>query len=100
MIGTTPGLASADIVQARRNGWHLTGQYGNRRGPINRDHIEGERLVIPGPYVTEYLALGHASTVHTAQGRTVDTCHTVITPITAPEALYVGLSAERLNWLV
>ena len=91
-----------DIVQARHNGWHLAGYQGNRRGPINReqyrvtalredggievtallggrDRVEGERIVLPANYVTEHLALGYASTVHAAQGLTVDTCHTVVT---------------------
>ena len=33
--GTWAGVG--DIVQARRNGWHLAGYDGNRRGPINRE---------------------------------------------------------------
>ena len=66
--GTWAGVG--DIVQARRNGWHLAGYSGNRRGPINReqyqvtavredgglevrpllggtDPIEGDRIVLP-----------------------------------------------------
>jgi hypothetical protein len=41
------------------------------------------------------VALGYASTVYSAQGLTVDRCHTVITPNTGPEALYVGMSRGR-----
>jgi len=33
--GTWAGVG--DIVQARRNGWYLSGYDGNRRGPINRE---------------------------------------------------------------
>ena len=114
--GTWAGVG--DIVQARSNGWHLAGYHGNRRGPINReqyrvtavrddgslevttllggrDRVEGERIVLPADYVAEHLALGYASTVHAAQGLTVDTCHTVVTQTTAAEALYVGMTRGR-----
>nr|WP_222131755.1 MobF family relaxase [Pseudonocardia sp. C8] len=107
-----------DLVQARRNAWHLAGIEGNRRGPINRETLRitavrgdgglevstdptghtpdgGVRLVLPASYVTEDLALGYATTVHAAQGTTVDTTHSVITPTTGPAALYVGMSRGR-----
>ncbi|MFD1965336.1 MobF family relaxase [Pseudonocardia alni] len=113
MQGTFAGVG--DLVQARRNGWHLTGVEGNRRGPINRetyrvtavrddgglevttdpDGDAGEQLVLPADYVAEHLALGYASTVHAAQGATVDTTHTVATLTTAAAALYVGMSRGR-----
>jgi hypothetical protein len=114
--GTWAGVG--DIVQARRNGWHLAGYHGNRRGPINReqyrvtairedgrlevtsilghtDQIQDDRIVLPAAYVAEHLALGYATTVHAAQGLTVDTCHTVVTQSTAAEALYVGMTRGR-----
>ena len=114
--GTWAGVG--DVVQARRNGWHLAGYHGNRRGPINREHYqvaavrddgaievtallggrhraEGERIVLPADYIAEHLALGYASTVHAAQGLTVDTCHTVVTQATAADALYVGMTRGR-----
>lgn len=104
-----------DLVQARHNGWNLAGLDGNRRGPINRetyrvidtrddgglivapilgrlDGVEqlGDRITLPGSYVSEHVALGYATTVHSAQGLTVDTAHTVATQRTSPAALYVG----------
>ncbi|MCO7192558.1 ATP-dependent RecD-like DNA helicase [Pseudonocardia sp. McavD-2-B] len=115
MQGTFAGVG--DLVQARRNGWNLTGVEGNRRGPINRetyrvtavrddgalevttdtgpDDEAGERLVLSADYVAEHLSLGYASTVHAAQGATVDTTHTVATPNTTAAALYVGMSRGR-----
>jgi conjugative relaxase-like TrwC/TraI family protein len=103
-----------DIVQARRNQWDLAGVLGNRRGPINREQYRvldtledgglivtpmsgatGERITLPGRYVSEHVALGYASTVHSAQGLTVDTSHAVITGRTGAAALYVGLSRGR-----
>ncbi|RTL61872.1 MAG: TrwC relaxase [Pseudonocardiaceae bacterium] len=114
--GTTAGVG--DLVQARRNGWHLAGHAGNRRGPINREtyqvtavHPDGSlqvettaprdavadcsRMVLPPEYVAQHLALGYATTVHAAQGATVDTAHTVVTTRTSPAALYVGMSRGR-----
>ncbi|MFB9744689.1 MobF family relaxase [Pseudonocardia sulfidoxydans] len=116
--GTYAGVG--DLIEARRNGWHLAGVEGNRRGPLNREtyrvtatrpdgglevapiagrgpdgELLGETMVLPGDYVAEHVALGYASTVHAAQGATVDTSHTVVTGRTGPAALYVGLSRGR-----
>src|SRR3954454_24927918 len=52
-------------------------------------------MMLPAPYVAEHLALAYASTVHAAQGQTVDTSHAVITSRTSLAALYVGLSRGR-----
>jgi hypothetical protein len=114
--GTWAGVG--DIVQARRNAWDLAAIGGNRRGPINRElyrvrqvYPDGsllvtphhgdpatpaERLTLPADYVSRHLALGYAATVHSAEGLTVDTAHTVVTTATGPEALYVGMSRGRL----
>jgi conjugative relaxase-like TrwC/TraI family protein len=115
--GTLAGVG--DIVQARRNGWEFIGHDGNRRAPLNRERYRvlqvrdggglrvapilgggpnaplGEPLTLPASYVAENVALGYASTVHSAQGLTVDTCHTVATGSTGPAALYVGMSRGR-----
>ncbi|UUA89066.1 helicase C-terminal domain-containing protein [Corynebacterium genitalium ATCC 33030] len=57
------------------------------------DTPRGRRLVLPAKYVREHLELGYASTVHRAQGSTVDTAHTLVDPDTASrELLYVGLT--------
>ena len=101
-----------DLVEARRNAWDLAGYEGNARGPVNREtyrvtavrpdgSLRAERLdggppiTLPAAYVTEHLALGYASTVHSVQGRTADTAHAVVTPRTGPASLYVGLSRGR-----
>ena len=41
------------------------------------------------------VELGYASTIHSAQGRTVDRSLTIVTPRTGAEALYVGLTRGR-----
>ena len=110
-----------DLVQARRNGWELVGAHGNTRAPINRetyrvsavhddgaltvtpvhgradqdgDGRAGERLVLPASYVAADVTLAYASTVHAAQGRTVDTGHAVLDGADAPAA-YVALTRGR-----
>ena len=117
--GTYAGVG--DLVQARHNGWDLAGFEGNSEAPINRKQyrvldtrddgglivarvlgredgigeVLGERITLPGSYVGEHVALGYASTVHSAQGLTVDTSHAVVTEATGQQALYVGLSRGR-----
>jgi AAA domain-containing protein/TrwC relaxase len=112
--------SKGDLVQARHNAWDLAGYQGNRRGPRNRETFrvvdtgddgslvvtpitgrttDGEqiddRLTLPAAYVNEHVALAYASTVHAAQGRTVDTSHAVVSQRTGADALYVGLSRGR-----
>lgn len=108
--GTVAGVG--DLIQARRNGWNLIGYHGNTSVPINRRcyrvrrirpdgalvvvDIDGaESLTLPPAYVAEHVTLGYASTVHAAQGRTVDTAHTVIDNITDAAGAYVGLTRGR-----
>ncbi len=116
------GLCAAvkDLVQARWNGWDLAGHASNRRGPINREtyrvqalradggldvapllgrgpdgNVLCDRMVLPARYIAEQLTLGYASTVHAAQGITVDISRAVITQRTALAALYVALTRGR-----
>lgn len=110
--GTVAGVG--DIVQARRNGWDHLGVDGNEQAPINRAAYrvvevrddgavvvaavgaDGAPTITLSPqYVAENLTLGYASTVHAAQGRTVDTAHAVVGSDTALSSLYVALTRGR-----
>jgi conjugative relaxase-like TrwC/TraI family protein len=53
------------------------------------------RLTLPAGYVAEQVQLGYASTIHGAQGSTVDTTHTVLTGAETRQGLYVALSRGR-----
>lgn len=53
------------------------------------------QLTLPAEYVAEHVRLGYASTIHGAQGATVDTTHTVLTGSESRQALYVALSRGR-----
>ncbi|GAA3220222.1 hypothetical protein GCM10017691_04340 [Pseudonocardia petroleophila] len=117
-----------DLVQARRNGWELIGVDGNTRAPINRDtyrvtalrpdggltvapvverrpdgEVLGDPLALPPAYVTADLTLGYASTVHAAEGRTVDTAHCVPGSGTDLPGLLVPMTRGRESnaaWVV
>jgi hypothetical protein len=108
--GTLAGVG--DLVQARRNAWDLAGYEGNRRGPVNRGTYRlteirpdgsvlgdrpdgGGRIGLPSGYVAQHVSLGYASTVHSAQGRTVDSAHALISPRTNSAAAYLALSRGR-----
>lgn len=108
-----------DLIQARRNAWHLDGWQGNTEAPINRtvyrvtglapdgggltvarmigrdaDGAEqlAEPLHLPARYVNEHVALAYASTVHAAHGRTVQDGFGVLAPGTDAAAAYVEAS--------
>jgi hypothetical protein len=49
-------------------------------------------VVLPASYVAKNVELAYASTVHRAQGRTVDTAHAFASPTTTREVLYVALT--------
>jgi len=55
----------------------------------------GTPLALPASYVAADLTLGYASTVHAAQGRTVDTAHAVIAPGADVASAYVALTRGR-----
>lgn len=50
---------------------------------------------LPAAYVTEHVQLGYAATLHSAQGLTVDTCHTVLAGTEDRQLLYVALTRGR-----
>lgn len=112
--GTTAGVG--DLIVTRRNDrrlsigtggwvkngdrWQVSGRYEDgslvaRR--IGRDDTpRGQAIVLPASYVATEVELGYATSVHRAQGSTVDTAHAVIDPATANrELLYVALTRGR-----
>ena len=71
---------AAAAVVVERNGW------GERLGPV---------MQLPGSYVRDHVSLGYASTKDAAQGRTVDTGHSVPAPGMDLASLYVPLTRGR-----
>lgn len=103
-------IAVGAIIQARRNdttihvdgGGMVTNRLTYR--VLSRDHNTGVVHVadpqgrvahLPLEYVAEHVTLAYASTVHAAQGRTVDTCHALIDPACDRRSAYVALTRGR-----
>jgi hypothetical protein len=121
--GNTAGVG--DLVQARRNDHDITDQddrwVANRdvwrveaigddpdtdeapilvRRYLGRDQDGERRWSAPFPvresYLCEHVELAYATTVHAAQGRTVDTCHALVSELLDRALLYVAMTRGRL----
>ncbi|MFK5636175.1 AAA family ATPase [Ornithinimicrobium sp. LYQ103] len=85
--------------------WHLLTVHpdgavtvGRQDRPTRRGHAGAgatRRVTLPAGYVDQHVQLGYASTIHGAQGVTVDSTHTVLTGTETRQALYVALSRGR-----
>ncbi len=111
--GTTAGVG--DLVVTRlndrrlstgrawvKNGdrWHVTRRYDDGSLAVRRlgrgDKPHGKALVLPAKYVREELELGYASTVHRAQGASVDTAHALVDPeVSSRELFYVAMTRGK-----
>lgn len=107
--GNTVGVG--DVIVTRRNdrrllagrGWVKNGDrwqvvHGFEDGALTVRRIAGNgrtggAVTLPADYVAQHVELGYASTVHRAQGLTVETAHAVIDTATATrELLYVAMT--------
>lgn len=61
--------------------------------------VKGDRhqqvVTLPADYVAAHVELGYASTVHSAQGMTVDSSHTILSGDESRQTLYVAMSRGR-----
>lgn len=55
------------------------------------------RTHLPSEYVATHTELGYASTIHRAQGLTVDTCHAVLNRGSTRDLLYTALTRGRID---
>lgn len=60
-----------------------------------RHTVHRGRAQLPADYLAQYTELGYASTVHRAQGITVDTAHALLTEGTGRENAYVAATRGR-----
>ena len=95
-----------DLVVTRENNRRLTTDTGwvkngdvwsvsatHEDGSMTVIRVDGEgSVVLPAKYVSQNVELAYATTVHRAQGRTVDTAHAFVSPTTTREVLYVALT--------
>lgn len=111
--GTTAGIG--DLVVTRlndrrlstgkawvKNGdrWQVTHRYDGGSLAVRRlgrgDQPHGKALVLPAKYVREELELGYASTVHRAQGASVDTAHALVdAEASSRELFYVAMTRGK-----
>ncbi len=70
------------------------------RRDLGRDRVSGERrwsgpFAVPADYLRSAAVLGYAGTAHSAQGRTVDTAHAVVTETLTRALVYVAMTRGR-----
>jgi hypothetical protein len=124
-LGDSSTAGVGDLVQARRNDRSIRDHDGRwianrdvwriravRRSPLSgkkvvvvqrdlgRDAGPGSRawgaaFEVPLQYFKDHVVLAYATTVHAAEGRTVDTCHALTGPGLSRALLYVALSRGR-----
>ena len=76
--------------------WRVTDLHDD--GRITAQHIgHGGKVTLPAGYVQESVELGYASTIHRAQGSTVDTAHALVDASTDRAGAYVALTRGREN---
>ena len=74
--------------------WSVTAIHPDHSITVRRIDSSGEAR-LPADYVTGHVELAYATTVHQAQGRTVDTAHALISPSATCEVLYVSATRGR-----
>jgi conjugative relaxase-like TrwC/TraI family protein len=55
----------------------------------------GAEVLLPADYVVSHVELAYATTAYRSQGRTTDTSHTLVSPTTTREVLYVATTRGR-----
>ena len=81
-----------DLGIANRQTWTVAG-VGKDGGLVLRGH--GHDRKIPAAYATQFVELAYATTVHGAQGETVDRAHVAIGETTGAAAVYVSMTRGR-----
>jgi conjugative relaxase-like TrwC/TraI family protein len=74
--------------------WTVERRYADGRLKVRHQH-HGGRVVLPAAYVAHHVQLHYATTIHRAQGATVDTAHVLVDDQLSRESLYVALTRGR-----
>jgi DNA primase catalytic core len=96
-------LNARSLRAVRGTGYVLNGdlwsvQWRGEDGSLGVQHVEtGIRVTLPAEYVGEHVEAGYATTVHRAQGITVDTAHMLVGVGATREELYVGVTRGRAS---
>jgi exodeoxyribonuclease V alpha subunit len=81
-----------DLGVANRQTWTVTG-LGDHGSAIL--HGRGRDREVPAEYARRFVELAYATTVHGAQGETVDRAHVAISETTGAAAAYVAMTRGR-----
>lgn len=88
-------IGARDFV---KNGDRWNVEQVHRDGSLTVTHNDlGRQIRLPADYVAEHVDLGYATTVHGAQGQTVDSCFAIITGAETRQLAYVALTRGRLT---
>lgn len=85
-----------DLMVTNRQTWTVTGL--GEDGSLtlrSNGHGRGRDRVLPADYATRFVELAYATTVHGAQGETVDRAHVAIGEHTGAAAAYVAMTRGR-----
>jgi len=106
--GTRVGAGDRIITRRNDRGLALSGSDWVKNGDrwtvdeVRRDgslvvtsERNGRRTTLPVNYAAEHVQLGYASTIHTAQGLTADTSHTLLTGDESRQQLYTAITRGR-----
>jgi ATP-dependent exoDNAse (exonuclease V) alpha subunit len=86
-------LRIADQWVKNGNTWTVTATHTD--GSITVSDHRDRTIQLPAEYTRDHVELGYAATIHRAQGRTVDTAHTLIGDTVTRECLYVAATRAR-----
>ena len=79
-----------------KNGDRWTVESVRRDGSLQVRHLRHRRaVVLPADYVTDHVELGYATTIHSAQGVSVDTAHGLAAGAESRQQLYTMLTRGR-----
>ena len=81
-----------DLGVANRDTWTVTGL--GRDGSLTVTGCTGQRC-LPPAYVREHVELAYATTIHGAQGETVEVAHLLLGETTGAAAAYVAMTRGR-----
>jgi hypothetical protein len=81
-----------------KNGDRWTVLTTHRDGGLRVQHTRSGRTIqLPASYVRDFVELGYATTIHTAQGITADTMHGLISGSESRQQLYTMCTRGRLS---
>ena len=83
----------ADLHVANRQTWSVAAIDDN--GSLALLHGRGRDRQVPAQYAARFVDLAYATTVHGAQGDTVDRAHLVLSEATGAAAAYVAMTRGR-----